>query len=53
MKPTDFKQVIEILQRADVDFVLIGGLAANAHGSARVTYDIDVVYSRASDNLRR
>jgi hypothetical protein len=26
--------------------VLVGGLAATVHGSARATYDIDVVYSR-------
>lgn len=53
MKQTDFKQVLEILLRGDVQFVLIGGLAANVHGTARVTYDIDVVYARADDNLKK
>ncbi len=36
-----------------VDFVVIGGLAATFHGSARVTYDLDICYSRASANVRR
>ena len=53
MKATDFKQVLEILLREDVQFVLIGGLAANVHGTARVTYDIDVVYARNDENLNK
>lgn len=36
-----------------VDFIVVGALAASAHGAARVTYDLDVVYSRSSDNLVR
>lgn len=34
-------------------FVVVGGLAANAHGSARVTNDIDIVYDRRPENLTR
>jgi hypothetical protein len=36
-----------------VDFILIGGMAAILHGSARVTFDVDVVYSRAQGNIER
>jgi hypothetical protein len=36
-----------------VDFVLIGGLAAVAHGSRRVTRDIDIVVDPENDNLAR
>jgi hypothetical protein len=32
-------------------FVLIGGLAMAAHGSAYVTRDLDICYSRAPENL--
>ncbi len=53
MNATQFDQVIHLLCDNNVDFVLIGGLAANLHGSARVTYDLDVVYSRELDNLKR
>jgi hypothetical protein len=36
-----------------VGFVVVGGVAATAHGSARVTYDLDLVYSRERGNLER
>jgi hypothetical protein len=31
----------------------VGGAAAIAHGSARLTQDLDIVYSRSQENLRR
>jgi len=48
-------QPAEILRRlveASVAFVVVGGLAAQAHGSPSITYDLDVCYSRDPDNLR-
>ena len=53
MKATNFEQVLSVLHRGQVDVVLIDGLAANAHGSARVTYNIDFVYGRSRGNLER
>jgi hypothetical protein len=50
---SDFARLIRRLADANVDFILIGGLAANAHGSARVTTDVDLSYSRAAPNLMR
>jgi hypothetical protein len=50
---TDFQRLIAALADAGVEFVIVGGLAATAHGSARLTQDIDVVYSRSSKNLDR
>lgn len=41
------------LADADVQFVLIGGVAARAHGSARFTQDVDVSYARNRENLAR
>lgn len=38
-------------QGSRVEFIIVGGLATTAHGSARLTQDIDVVYSRSSDNI--
>jgi hypothetical protein len=49
----DLAQVIPPLVRAKVDFILIGGMAAILHGSARVTFDVDVVYSRTQGNIER
>ena len=45
--------ILEALVRNGVDFVLIGGLAGTALGSAYVTYDVDVAYERSQQNLER
>ncbi len=49
----DLEQIIPPLVAAKVDFILIGGKAAILHGSARVTFDTDVVYDRSKENLER
>jgi hypothetical protein len=41
------------LAEGEVDFVVIGGIAGGAHGSAYPTYDLDVAYDRDRDNLER
>jgi hypothetical protein len=41
------------LADAGVDFVLIGGLAGQAHGSALLTFDLDVAYEPSAENLER
>ncbi len=41
------------LNEASVDYVVVGGLAANLRGSQRVTKDIDIVYSTEPTNLRK
>ena len=50
---TKFGQVLDVLSRGEIRFIVIGGLAAIAHGNARSTYDVDVVYSRARENIQR
>jgi hypothetical protein len=50
---TRFDQLLETLLSAGVEFILIGGLAAAAHGSARATFDVDVVYARTRENVRK
>jgi len=50
---TRFAELLRGLASAQVDFVLIGGVAAAAHGSSRVTQDLDIVYSRSAENLNR
>ena len=50
---TKFAEVLAALQAEGVDFIVVGGLAANAHGAIRTTRDIDVVYSREAANLAR
>ncbi len=50
---TDYRGLLTVLTEAGVDFVLVGGVAAVAHGSARLTQDLDVVYARDDANLGR
>ncbi len=38
---------------AGVDFVVIGGVAGGAHGSAYATLDVDLAYSREPENLEK
>ena len=49
----DMRRLFTALHDAGVDFVLIGGVAARAHGSARVTQDVDICYARSAANLER
>lgn len=50
---TDFESLIRLLVTAQVEFVLVGGAAATAHGSSRLTVDLDIVYGRSQENLER
>lgn len=50
---TDFRALLVTLVEAEVEFILVGGLAAIAHGSARLTQDVDVVYRRTEENIER
>ncbi len=49
----DLTDIIERLIRSDVDFVLVGGLAAVTHGSSTTTQDIDVCCDFSTENLLR
>ncbi len=50
---TDFEALLRRLAENEVDFILVGGVAASVHGSARLTQDLDIVYARSPDNLER
>ena len=50
---TQIERLLSALCDADVEFIIVGGVAARAHGSSRLTDDLDVVYSRSSANLER
>ena len=47
---TDFGRLLHALAGASVEFIIVGGAAATAHGAARLTQDLDVVYSRTPEN---
>ena len=49
----DPEAILRVLQEHEVDYVLIGGLAASLYGSPHVTTDVDVTPSREAPNLER
>jgi hypothetical protein len=53
--PSTFDPVplLQMLADAEIDFVVIGGVAGGAHGSAYPTYDLDIAYGRDRENLER
>lgn len=51
--PLDIDRLLATLHRHDVDFVLVGGMAAIAHGALRPTADLDCLARRSAENLAR
>lgn len=50
---TDFEGLLRTLTDHKVEFVVIGGVALVLHGSARLTFDLDICYLRSADNFRK
>lgn len=50
---TGLARLLSILHDAGVRFIIVGGVAATGHGSARVTQDLDISYARDEANLER
>lgn len=51
--PLDALRVLEALTAHQVDYLLIGGLAVQAHGHTRTTQDIDILPAPGRANLER
>ena len=51
----DFRpqEILKVLDRHDVRYVLMGGIAAVLHGASNVTTDVDVVPEIGKQNLER
>ena len=50
---TEYDSLIPLLAENEIEFIIVGGAAATAHGSARLTLDLDVVYGRSEENIER
>jgi predicted nucleotidyltransferase len=46
----DFPKLLQTLTEAGVEFIIVGGAAAAAHGATRLTNDLDLVYRRTPEN---
>jgi hypothetical protein len=53
MKLASVEAVARALNNAGVPFIVVGGLAVNAHGYGRVTQDVDLVISLDPGAVRR
>jgi len=49
----DPEPMLRTLRKHDVRFVVIGGFAANYHGSPHLTFDLDITPERSDENLAR
>lgn len=47
------EEILARLNAANVDYIVIGGLASQAHGSPSITRDLDVCIARDLPNLQR
>jgi len=52
-KTMDLSAILEGLLNADIEFILVGGLAAVVQGAPVTTMDVDIVYRRSSDNISK
>jgi hypothetical protein len=50
---TQLERLLSALHRAQVEFIVVGGVAARAHGASRLTDDLDISYARSPANLAR
>lgn len=49
----DFLEILKILSKHKVDFIIVGGVCAVLHGAPVTTFDLDLVHSRSKNNLKR
>ena len=49
----DHLAILAALERHEVEYVLIGGVAASVHGSPYPTYDVDITPKSTTSNLAR
>ena len=53
MRVAQFERVFGALEKAGVRFLVVGGVAAIAHGVVRYTNDLDLVMAFDEENLKR
>lgn len=52
-RPLDVGELIAVLARHGVEYLVIGGVAAQVHGHRRTTMDLDLTPDPSAENLRR
>jgi hypothetical protein len=46
-------QILTTLSKDNIEYILVGGMAAVLHGAPVTTQDIDIVHQRTSENVAR
>ena len=49
----DFKELFQLLEEHDVDYMIVGGYALAFHGFPRFTQDIDIFFELSLQNVAR
>lgn len=49
----DFRDILSSLNRAKVDFIIVGAFALSSHGRPRATGDIDIFLRNSTENAER
>lgn len=52
-KPADHEAIIGVLRDAGVEFLIAGGMAVQAHGYLRFTFDLDIIPEPSQGNMAR
>jgi len=53
MEARSIEAIVRALNDGEVQYLIVGGLAVNAHGFERLTRDVDLVIGLESDNISR
>lgn len=49
----DFEELLRLLEKHNVDYMIVGGYAVAFHGYPRFTKDIDIFFSADKENVER
>jgi hypothetical protein len=48
-----FLEILKVLTRHRVDFIVVGGVSAVLHGAPVTTFDLDILHERNRENIAR
>jgi len=49
----DFRELLQLFENHNVDYMIVGGYAVAFHGYPRFTKDLDIFYRISNDNIAR
>lgn len=49
----DFEEFLSLLEKHNVDYMIVGGYAVAFHGYPRFTHDLDIFYDLTPENVAR